>query len=234
MEAIILAGGLGTRLRSMISDVPKCMAPVAGEPFLYYLLKTLEAAGFKHVILSLGYKHEIIEDWIKKIQTSLQISTIIEQEPLGTGGAVKLALTIARQSEVFIFNGDTFLGLDYAAMLTLHKQSAAQATLGLKEMHDFDRYGVVELDKRTNQIVGFKEKRHCVSGLINGGVYLISKKELDSYPAKFSLEKDYFEAVVQTKILSGYISQGYFIDIGIPEDYLRAQDDFGNGTYACL
>ena len=99
MEAIILAGGLGTRLRSMISDVPKCMAPVAGEPFLYYLLKTLEAAGFKHVILSLGYKHEIIEDWIKKIQTSLQISTIIEQEPLGTGGAVKLALTIARQSE---------------------------------------------------------------------------------------------------------------------------------------
>ena len=167
MEAIILAGGLGTRLRSMISDVPKCMAPVAGEPFLYYLLKTLEAAGFKHVILSLGYKHEIIEDWIKKIQTSLQISTIIEQEPLGTGGAVKLALTIARQSEVFIFNGDTFLGLDYAAMLTLHKQSAAQATLGLKEMHDFDRYGVVELDKRTNQIVGFKEKRHCVSGLID-------------------------------------------------------------------
>ena len=153
MEAIILAGGLGTRLRSMVSDVPKCMAPVAVQPFLYYLLKTLEIAGFKHVILLLGYKHEIIEDRIKTFHSSMQISTIIEHEPLGTGGAVKLALTIALQSEVFIFNGDTFLGLDYASMLNLHKHSNAQATLGLKEMHDFDRYGVVELDKGTNQIV---------------------------------------------------------------------------------
>lgn len=228
MEAVILAGGMGTRLRSVVADVPKCMAPVAGKPFLYYLLTTLEEAGFTHIILSLGYKHEVIEEWIKAFPTAMKISSVIEEHPLFTGGAVKLALTKAEEKEVFILNGDTFLGTDYTGMLQLHRSTQAKATLALKEMYDFDRYGLVDIQADSHRILQFREKQFCHCGLINGGVYLLEKNELDSYPEKFSLEKDYFEKTVSTHILSGYLSDGYFIDIGIPEDYERAQIDFKN------
>lgn len=234
MEAVILAGGMGTRLRSVVSDVPKCMAPVAGEPFLYYLLITLEEAGFTHIILSLGYKHEVIEEWIKIFPTPMKIETVIEDRPLLTGGAVKLALTKAMEKEVFILNGDTFLGTDYAGMLQLHQATEARATLALKEMQNFDRYGVVDIEPATNRILYFREKQFCRSGLINGGVYLLNRNELDNYPEKFSLEKDYFEKTVSTHILTGSISAGYFIDIGIPEDYERAQTDFKNGRQKAI
>lgn len=234
MEAVILAGGMGTRLRSMVTDVPKCMAPVAGKPFLHYLLTTLEEAGFTHIILALGYKHEVIEEWIKLYPASMKISAVIEDRPLFTGGAVKLALTKAEEKEVFILNGDTFFGTDYAGMLQLHRATQARATLALKEMHDFDRYGLVDIESGTNRILQFREKQFCHSGLINGGVYLLNRNELEKYPEKFSLEKDYFEKTVSTHILSGYISEGYFIDIGIPEDYTRAQNDFKNGRQKAI
>lgn len=234
MEAVILAGGMGTRLQSVVSDVPKCMAPVAGRPFLHYLLETLEKAGFTHIILSLGYKHEVIEEWISMYPTSMKISSVIEDHPLFTGGAVKLALSKALEDEVFILNGDTFLGVDYAGMLDLHRFTQAKATLALKEMHDFDRYGLVELDRKNHRILQFREKQFCPSGLINGGIYLINKHELTGYPEKFSLEKEYFEKNVAAGILSGYVSEGYFIDIGIPEDYARAQIDFKDGKQTTL
>lgn len=229
MEAVILAGGMGTRLRSVVSDVPKCMAPVAGKPFLHYLLNTLEKAGFTHIILSLGYKHEMIEEWIQTVSTSMRISFVIEDHPLFTGGAVKLALSKAEEPEIFILNGDTFLEVRYADMLKLHKDTKAHATLALKEMHDFERYGLVEINPETHRILQFHEKQFCKSGLINGGIYLINRDELAGYPEKFSLEKEYFEKNVTTRILSGYLSDGYFIDIGIPEDYAQAQIDFKNG-----
>lgn len=234
MECIILAGGMGTRLQSVVSDVPKCMAPVAGRPFLHYLLETLEQNGFTHVILSLGYKHEVIGEWIKGFQTSLQISSVIEKQPLGTGGAVKFALSQANQEEVFILNGDTFLGIDYPEMLAIHRGTQAKATLALKKMTNFDRYGLVETDCQTHKINAFREKQFCESGLINGGVYLINRKELREYPEKFSLEKDFFETIVPSGGLSGYISDGYFIDIGIPADYSQAQIDFRDGKYKTL
>ncbi|MDH6306795.1 D-glycero-alpha-D-manno-heptose 1-phosphate guanylyltransferase [Parabacteroides sp. PF5-5] len=233
MEAIILAGGMGTRLRSVVSDIPKCMAPVAGKPFLYYLLATLEKAGFEHIILSLGYKHHDIEDWLDTLSFSMRISFVVEKEPLGTGGAVKYALSQAEQSDIFILNGDTFLGVDYAGMLELHQQTKALATLALKRMEDFDRYGVVEMDASC-QITRFLEKQPCTDGLINGGTYLIRKESLETYPDKFSLEKDFFEKRVSTDMLAGFSSDGYFIDIGIPEDYIRAQKDFKDGKYKTL
>ena len=234
MEAVILAGGMGTRLQSVVSDVPKCMAPVAGHPFLHYLLETLEKAGFTHIILSLGYKHEVIEAWIRTYPTSMKISSVIEDHPLFTGGAVKLALSKAEESDVFILNGDTFLSVDYSGMLALHRSTQAKATLALKEMHDFDRYGLVELNKESSRILQFREKQFCPSGLINGGIYLINKDELTGYPEKFSLEKEYFEKNVAAGILSGHVSGGYFIDIGIPEDYARAQIDFKDGKQTIL
>jgi D-glycero-alpha-D-manno-heptose 1-phosphate guanylyltransferase len=231
LEAIILAGGMGTRLQSVVSDVPKCMAPVAGKPFLYYLLAALEKAGFAHIILSLGYKHEAIEEWLDTLSFSMRISFVIEKEPLGTGGAVRYALSQAEEPDVFILNGDTFLGVDYAGMLALHQQTHATATLALKRMEKFNRYGVVEVEDVSHRIVRFLEKQDCESGLINGGTYLIRKEALDLLPDKFSLEKDFFEAKVSDGGLSGFFSEGYFIDIGIPEDYTRAQKDFRDGKY---
>jgi D-glycero-alpha-D-manno-heptose 1-phosphate guanylyltransferase len=231
MEAVILAGGMGTRLQSVVSDVPKCMAPVAGKPFLYYLLATLEKAGFDHIILSLGYKHEIIEEWLDTLSFSMRISFVIEKEPLGTGGAVKYVLPQAEEANVFILNGDTFFGVDYTGMLELHQQTNAMATLALKRMEKFNRYGVVEVDETSHRILRFLEKQDCESGLINGGTYLIKREAPDIFPAKFSLEKDFFEAKVSDGILAGFLSDGYFIDIGIPDDYSRAQKDFKDGRY---
>ena len=210
------------------------MAPVAGYPFLHYLITTLIEAGFKHIILSLGYKHEIIEEWLGANRFSADISTVVEEVPLGTGGAVKLALSKARTENVFVLNGDTFFGVNYPELLNLHRQTSASATLALKRMEKFSRYGVVDIEQESRRILRFNEKQYCESGLINGGIYLINRHELDGYPAKFSLEKDFFEAKVTTSILSGYISEGYFIDIGIPDDYAQAQTDFKDGRYKAL
>lgn len=234
MECIILAGGMGTRLQSVVSDVPKCMAPVAGHPFLYYLITSLIEAGFNHIIFALGYKHEIIEEWIEANAFPINISTVTEDAPLGTGGAVRLALSKAETNEIFVLNGDTFFGVRYPEMLSLHKSTQSAVTVALKRMKKFDRYGVVDIELPTSRILCFNEKQYCESGLINGGVYLINRHELDNFPMKFSLEKDFFETAVRTSTLSGYISEGYFIDIGIPEDYERAQTDFKDEKYKTI
>lgn len=230
MECVVLAGGKGTRLRSVVSDLPKCMAPVAGRPFLAWLLDDLREAGFDHIILSLGYKHEAVEAWVATRPDRDSITCVVEEEPLGTGGGVRLALRQAREGAVFILNGDTFFGVDYAAMQAFHRQSGAQATLALKPLRDFDRYGEVTLDGQ-GRITAFREKRPCAEGLINGGVYLLQREALAEMPDRFSLEKDYFEPHAESAGLAGFRSEGYFIDIGIPADYARAQRDFADGAY---
>ena len=228
MEAVVLAGVMGTRLQSVVAGVPKCMAPIAGKPFLHYLLTTLETAGFQHVILALGYKHEIIESWLKGYKTSLNITSVVEDMPLGTGGAVKFALSKAIQSSVFVFNGDSYLELDYQALLEYHIEKKALATIALKQMFRFDRYGKVEIDNEA-RVVKFGEKQYCDAGLINGGVYVLNRDTLEKFSDNFSLENDFFEHEAPTGKLTGFLTNGYFIDIGIPEDYLRAQNDFANG-----
>lgn len=230
MECVVLAGGKGTRLRSVVSDLPKCMAPVAGRPFLAWLLDDLREAGFDHIILSLGYKHEAVEAWVASRPDRDSITCVVEEEPLGTGGGVRLALRQARENAVFILNGDTFFGVDYPAMQAFHRQSGAQATLALKPLRDFDRYGEVTLDGE-GRITAFREKRPCAEGLINGGVYLLQRDALAEMPERFSLEKDYFEPKAESAGLAGFRSEGYFIDIGIPADYARAQRDFADGAY---
>jgi len=229
MEAIVLAGGMGTRLQSVVADLPKCMAPVAGKPFLYYLLTTLEKAGFRHIILALGYKHEAIETWLDGYETSLNIEPVVENTPLGTGGAVRLALSKATQTSVFVFNGDSYLELDYQALLKCHIEKKALATIALKQMFCFDRYGKVEIND-DYRIIRFGEKQYCDAGFINGGVYVLNRNALETSPDKFSLEKDFFEPEASVGSLAGFPTNGYFIDIGIPEDYLRAQSDFACGV----
>ena len=230
MECIVLAGGMGTRLRSAVPDLPKCMAPVAGQPFLSWLLDDLEEAGINHIILSLGFRHEAVEDWVAARNNRARIDCVVEKEPLGTGGGVRLALQQAQEPDVFILNGDTYFSVDYAAMLSFHRKMGQRATLALKPMRHFDRYGEVCCGA-DGLIDAFREKQPCAEGLINGGVYLLQCDALAAMPEKFSLEKDFFEPLAQQRALAGFRSEGYFIDIGIPADYERAQRDFASGAW---
>lgn len=216
----MLAGGLGTRLRSVVADRPKCMAPVGDHPFLYYLLQYLHRQGITHVVLALGYKAEQVIDWCNSTTLPLQVSWATEPEPLGTGGAIMYALPRIQHNELFIVNGDTYFEADLPAMYAFHEQQQSELTLALKPMRQFDRYGSVELDA-SQRVSAFHEKRYCESGLINGGIYLTSRRYLQSLllPVKFSFEKD----VLEKSRLYGFVSDTYFIDIGIPEDYERAK-----------
>lgn len=225
-EAIILAGGLGTRLRSAVPDLPKCMAPVNNKPFLKYVIDHLLTQGITKFIFSLGYKHEAIEEYIVTEFPSLMFKISLEDEPLGTGGAVKLACSIAKEKSVLILNGDTLFKIDINKIAGFHSLSGANCTLSLKPMKNFDRYGVVEINEDL-EITSFKEKQHYEKGLINGGVYALHTNKFlnESLPDKFSFEKDYLEALYTERRMFGVEQDEYFIDIGIPEDYERAQNE---------
>jgi D-glycero-alpha-D-manno-heptose 1-phosphate guanylyltransferase len=225
-EAIILAGGLGTRLRAAVPDVPKCMAPVNGKPFLTYVINHLQSQGIEHFIFSLGYKSEVIIDFLAKDFPSLLFKTTVEEQPLGTGGAVKKACKIAKDKCVLVTNGDTLYKIDVEVIAGVHCLSGASCSLTLKPMKNFDRYGVVEVDHHC-MIQSFKEKQFYESGLINGGVYALHTHKFleETLPDKFSFETDYLEKYFQKRRMFGIIQDEYFIDIGIPEDFERAQKE---------
>ena len=224
--AIILAGGLGTRLRSVVSDLPKCMAPVASHPFLKYVMDELLKQGITHFILSVGYKRESIIDFLQNNYPDVNILFVIENEPLGTGGAIKLAAGLCKEKNVFVLNGDTMFKVDLKTLSDTHFQQQSDCTLSLKPMQQFERYGVVELDEQ-NRITSFKEKQFYESGLINGGVYALNTVCFlnEQFPEKFSFEKDYLEKYTTKRRFYGMTQEAYFIDIGIPEDYRRAQNE---------
>lgn len=228
MEVIILAGGLGTRLQSVVSDIPKCMAPIGGKPFLWYLLKYLTRFEINRIILSVGYLRNIIIDWIDQShEFPFNFDYAIEIEPLGTGGGIKRALEKCLSDNVIILNGDTFFDVELDKLYQDHCLSPATISLALKPMKQFDRYGAVEMEISTNQIKHFNEKTYCENGLINGGVYVINKENLDikKFPEKFSFETEVLEPQsIQGKVY-GFVQKGYFTDIGIPEDYAKANTE---------
>ena len=223
MEVIILAGGLGTRLSSVVNDVPKCMAEVAGNPFLHYILQQLLPVHPEQIILSLGYKHEIIEEWISKLDYPYPIVCKSEPYPLGTGGAIKFAFSAVKDDSAIVINGDTFFDIDLSKFQNFFQEKKKETVISLKPMTDFDRYGSVEFDANISQIINFREKKYCKEGYINGGIYALKKSELNTFPEKFSLENEYFPIKVEEQNLFGFVSDGFFIDIGIPEDYKKAQ-----------
>jgi len=227
MECIVLAGGLGTRLQGVIGAYPKCMAPVNGLPFLHYLFVYLQQQKCTRVILSLGFKHEVITQWLDTQNWPFDIDYVIEVEPLGTGGGIQRALEQSAEKDVLVLNADTLFRVELPAMLDFHRQQNAATTLALKEMHHFNRYGIVRINEG-NQIVSFEEKKFQETGLINGGIYAINKKAFfdKKLLERFSFEKQYLELFVAEKQFYGFPSDGYFIDIGIPEDYSKAQQDF--------
>ncbi|HVE61691.1 MAG TPA: HAD-IIIA family hydrolase [Chitinophagaceae bacterium] len=226
-EAIILAGGLGTRLRDAVPDLPKCMAPVAGRPFLSFVIDALRMQGIKKFVFALGYKADVILQYLEAAYPTLSYSSVIENEPLGTGGAVQLALKKIEVKNALVANGDTLFKINLASLSKLYHDNSAECTLALKPMKDFDRYGVVEINK-ASQIISFKEKQFYKEGFINGGVYLLNKEKFTArlLPQKFSFEKDYLEKYSHENKFFGSVQNGYFIDIGIPEDYQQAQVDF--------
>lgn len=222
MEAIILAGGLGTRLRSVISDVPKPMAPVAGKPFLEYLVNYLIKHGVTHIIFSVGYKGDIIVNYFKENPCGVEISIAFEEEPLGTGGAIVNGLRKCRGDEVLILNGDTFLALDYVAFKGGYQKSGAPMAMALRYLEQNDRYGRAILED--NNIIGFDSDSENNAGWVNAGTYLIDKNLMMGFdlPEKFSFETDFIEKNIQKICPFGFKSDTNFIDIGVPEDYQRA------------
>ncbi len=226
-EAIILVGGLGTRLRSVVADVPKCMAPVNGIPFINFVISYLKNEGVERFILSLGYKSEVIIEYIEKEFKNTEIEYVIEKEPLGTGGAVKLACSKVKGSDVLILNGDTLFNIDIKYFADFHNNNKADFSVALKEMKDFNRYGSVEIDNNF-AIKAFNEKMFCSKGLINGGVYALKVSPFLQipFPSAFSFEKDYLEKNIDSKKFYGLPCEYYFIDIGIPEDYSRFINDY--------
>ncbi len=220
MKAIILAGGFGTRLQSVVQDVPKPMANINSKPFLQYIFDKLNMSNVDEVVLSVGYKQEIIKNYFKDRYKNINILYSCEDKPLGTGGAIKQAINLLDTKEnVLVLNGDTFFDLNIESFY--EKSSSSDLSISLKPMKCFDRYGSVETSG--NVVTSFKEKMFVDDGLINAGVYLIKKSFFKTIKENtFS-----FESFLQRqKKINFYVEDSYFVDIGIPQDYKKAQIDF--------
>jgi D-glycero-alpha-D-manno-heptose 1-phosphate guanylyltransferase len=222
-EAIILAGGMGTRLHNVVSGVPKPMAPVSGKPFLYYVLKWLEKYNIEKIIVSAGYKADVIIKYFGDSFEGLSLVYATEEKPLGTGGAVRFALGYISGNETLIINGDTWFPIDLHRFFSFHEETGSSFSIALKRMENFCRYGSVEFEGNT--IIRFNEKKTCKVGYINGGIYITARQFIESkqLPEVFSLEKDVLEKEVCSGIIRCQVFDDSFIDIGIPEDYVKAQ-----------
>ncbi len=219
---IILAGGFGTRLSTVVKDVPKPMAPVNGKPFLHYIFRELQQQKIQHAILSIGHLKEVIQDYFQDEYLGIKVSYAVENEPLGTGGGIQHAFSYV-QDDAYVLNGDTYFDIDLQKL----KDISADISIALKPMFQFERYGTVETDSN-GRVSSFNEKKYCEHGLINGGVYYFRKSLFEKIDTdkKFSFEKDILEKHLHDLNIRGKIFDNYFIDIGIPEDYNKVQQDF--------
>ena len=222
MEAIVLAGGFGTRLRHVVADVPKPMAPVAGRSFLEIFLSSLARKGFSRAVLSLGFMAEKISGHFGPHFAGLDLAYVVEDDPLGTGGATRLAVESCNQDHVFVFNGDTYLDLEVE--LIEHQWQARRNPIVVgRKVPDTTRYGrlVVDGDRVTN----FAGKGISGPGLINAGCYVLSREALAGFSLNqpFSIETDYLVPEVAHAKVEVFVTKGMFIDIGIPKDYSLAQ-----------
>ena len=224
MEAIVLAGGLGTRLRGVVDDVPKPMAPVHGRPFLALLLDRLVAAGFETAILAVGYRHEAIRGHFGAAYRGLALRYSVESEPLGTGGAIRLACEQAAARNLFVLNGDTYVELDFRAMLAAHLEAAAELSIAIHRVPDVARYGALELDGEI--VCGLREKGRAGPGWINAGAYVMSAALRARFRGRkaFSFEGDLLAPEMESIRPRAFRAAGLFIDIGVPEDYARAKE----------
>jgi D-glycero-alpha-D-manno-heptose 1-phosphate guanylyltransferase len=222
-EVVILAGGFGTRLRSVVSDVPKPLAPVRGRPFLAWLLDALAEQGLRRAVLATGYMGDRVAATLGSSWRSMELEYSREEQPLGTGGAIAKAVTLLHGDTFFVLNGDTWLSLDYADFDLRMRAACAPIGMALAEVVDASRYGAVNLEHE--RVAGFLEKGRGGPGYINAGVYRIERSLLADFPAQpcFSFETDVLLPAAARGAVAAYTHTGGFIDIGIPEDYQRAQ-----------
>ncbi len=214
------------RLRSSIGAMPKAMAPINGKPFLHYIFAYLKKQGVGDVVLSVGYKKEVLQRYFGNAYESVRIKYSVEEKPLGTGGAIRKACDEAEDG-VFVLNGDTLFDIELHELKKMYHASGSDIILALKQLTNENRYGgvLVGID---NRIIEFTEKDSATKGIINGGIYYFSKKLFERIKTKkkFSFEKDVLEKYVHQLKFGGKIFGGYFIDIGTPETYWKAQSDF--------
>ena len=237
MEAILLCGGLGTRLRSVVSDRPKPMADIAGKPFLHYLVKMLSESGVKHLIFALGYMGEQIEAYFQSGEEyGLSISYSYEDSPLGTGGAIRNALSKVSGENVLVLNADTYFRTDYESLLREQLKNKVAMTIASRKIEDISRYGAILKDEsgrilRWNEKMSSDQVEALRPGEINGGIYVMQKSLIEKIPeGKQSLENDCIPAWLEDGLyLQAVPSDGYFMDIGIPEDYAQFKEDVESG-----
>lgn len=232
MQAILLAGGLGTRLRSVVSDRPKPMALIEDRPFMEYVVRGLARFGITDIIFAIGYKGSMVEEHFGDgTAFGIRASYAYEEELLGTAGAIKNAGRFVTEDSFFVLNADTFYRIDYGRLVTIKEENGLDMALVLREVPDVSRYGAAVLDGV--MLTGFNEKaKEAGPGTINGGVYLMSRKLLDEIPAgKVSLEHEMIPGwMKEGRRLGGFVNDGYFIDIGVPDDYFRFQEDVKKGV----
>ena len=228
VTAIILAGGLGKRLRTVVSDRSKVLAEVDGKPFLYHLLDQLAGTGIGQVIISTGYLARSIEQVLGPSCRGLKLKYSREDTSLGTAGALKQAREIIDSPRCLVMNGDSFVEFDPISMLLFHIDMGAEITILVKKVDDTKRYGAIEMNAK-HEIIRFKEKESARGlDLMNAGVYFMETSALEIIPDKTpcSLEYDFFPTM-SGKGLYGCKTEGRFIDIGTPESYAQAEKFFG-------
>lgn len=230
MEAIILAGGLGTRLSSRLNGIPKAMAPIAGRPFLQILFDRLIVAGCTRMTLSVGYLRDVIRETFHGSYRGIPLNYVIEEEPLGTGGAIRYSLQHAIESSVLVLNGDTYLDIDFAALLARHVEWRRPITLAVTEVANVARYGGVIVEE--DSVTGFVEKGRSGSGWISAGVYALNKKFPwpERLATQFSFEVDVLARSLSELRPAAFKCKGKFLDIGTPEDFDRAQIELATTT----
>ena len=237
MQAILLCGGMGTRLRSVVSDRPKPMADICGKPFLQYLLEMLRDKGITEVIFALGYMGEMIEEYFQDGSAfGLKIAYSYEEEPLGTGGAIRNALPKILEEEVLVLNADTYFPMDYQGLYHFHQENDGDFSLATRAVPDISRYGAVRRDA-AGRILAWNEKLEDggqpLAGEINGGIYVMKKSLIAEIPeGKQSLEQDCIPKwLSEGKRIFGLPFEGYFMDIGIPKDYQQFITDVEQGKH---
>ena len=226
IDIIILAGGLGTRLRSIIGNNPKCLSPVNGQPFIHFLMDQYVAQGFKRFIVSVGYQKEKVIKSLK-FRKDCKIIFCEEYEPLGTGGAIKKSEQYITSNNVIIINGDSFINLNTDHLVNWHYKMESDCTIVATEIENSNRYGTIEIGKKS-RLVGFKEKNDTSSqGLVNAGIYVMNKSIFNLMPDEkpFSVELEFFPKILNESTYA-YICNKELIDIGTPDSYKKFMENY--------
>ncbi len=224
IDFVILCGGLGKRLRSVTGSTPKVLAEVNGKPFLQILIEYIASQGGHRFILCTGYGAEAIEEHLKKAFPHLEVIFSREEEPLGTGGAIKKGVDFVESKYFIAMNGDCFCALSYEQLANFHESQKSVATIAVSKAEQMGDFGTIEFDK-DNRILAFKEKVQSLeSAYVNTGTYCLNRDvfSLVDMPDKFSIEYDFFPRLVGKKFLA-FTVKSEFIDIGTPERYKKAQ-----------